>query len=438
MQAVSSGWGDKQQITLQILRHSMIYTQLKLLGTFSMLSFLRLFPPKCRYSPPMHNTRSPLLSLCMLGFLLCAVQLPAQAQLGPWITKTYNKYFNDTTSSTKPKFLAYPTVSFTPETSWEFGISALYVYYARQDLSNRLSELNAFTFITLENQYGLWLDHAMYTHQNNYFLLGKLRFQKFPLLYYGTGVNTSSEALAQVDGFSIAIRERVLRKIKGSLYAGLELDYNQLSGVTFREQTTQPFARPAGSEGSINYGLGIGVVFDQRHNVLNPRKGVFAETGFLHYDDAWGSDFSFTNYFLDARYYLPTTKDQVLALQMFANLVVDDPGSEVPFHQLALMGGENLMRGYYLGRYRDNVLLASQAEYRFLPFPFSKRFGATIFASVGGVAPRVSSLRLSDFVGAGGAGLRFLLFPEKDIFTRFDVAFTSEGMGYYLFIGEAF
>jgi outer membrane protein assembly factor BamA len=295
----------------------------------------------------------------------------------------------------------------------------LYVYYARQDQENRLSELNAFTFLTLESQYGLWLDHAMYTHRNDYFLLGKMRFQKFPLLYYGIGTNTPEEAIAQVDGVSITIRERLLRKVKGSLYAGLELDYNQLSGVSFRQKTTEPLIPPPGSAGSINLGVGVGVVFDQRHNVLNPRKGLFAETGFLHYDKAWGSDFSFTNYFLDARAYLPTTKDQVLAFQLASNLVLENKTSEVPFHQLALMGGENLMRGYYLGRYRDKVLLASQAEYRFLPFPFSKRFGATVFVSAGGVAPRVSSLKLTDFVAAGGAGLRFLIFPEKGHFHPF-------------------
>ena len=33
---------------------------------------------------------------------------------------------------------------------------------------------------------------------------------------------------------------------------------------------------------------------------------------------------------------------------------------------------------------------------------------------------------------------RFLVFPEKDIYTRVDVAFTQEGRGIYFFIGEAF
>ncbi|MEM6297785.1 MAG: BamA/TamA family outer membrane protein, partial [Bacteroidota bacterium] len=319
----------------------------------------------------------PLL-YCVL--FLVAIQSPAKAQ--NWVKDTFNKIFNDTTSSAKPKFIAYPVLAYTPETSWEFGASGLYVYHAKEDVRNRLSELTAFAFFTLERQYGLWIDHALYTDQNKYFFLGKIRLQQFPLLYYDIGENTPSSEIAQVDGFSIAIRERLLRKVKGDFFIGLELDYNRLSNVRFRERTSEPFTRPIGNEGSTNYGFGLGLVFDQRHNVLNARKGAFVEAGFIRYDEAWGSDFSFTNYFLDVRYYLPTTKKQVLAAQFFANLVPADRESNVPFNQLALMGGKSLMRGYYLGRYRDNVLLATQAEYRFLPFPFSKRFGATIFAGV--------------------------------------------------------
>ncbi|MEO0405438.1 MAG: BamA/TamA family outer membrane protein, partial [Bacteroidota bacterium] len=126
------------------------------------------------------------------------------------------------------------------------------------------------------------------------------------------------------------------------------------------------------------------------------------------------------------------------AYQVFLNYNTPLNGDEVPFNQLALMGGENLMRGYYLGRYRDNALLASQVEYRFLPFPFSKRFGGVAFAGVGAVSPKIVDLNLNQVRASGGLGLRFLLFPGKDIYTRFDVAATNEGLGYYVFIGEAF
>ena len=102
------------------------------------------------------------------------------------------------------------------------------------------------------------------------------------------------------------------------------------------------------------------------------------------------------------------------------------------------MGGEGLMRGYYTGRYRDNTFIATQAEYRFLPFPFSERWGAAAFIGVGTVANSVGSIDLNKLKAAGGAGVRFLIFKNKDIFTRFDVAFSEDGPGFYFFIGEAF
>ena len=105
---------------------------------------------------------------------------------------------------------------------------------------------------------------------------------------------------------------------------------------------------------------------------------------------------------------------------------------------LALMGGESLMRGYYLGRYRDKHLVASQVEYRILPFSFSKRVGASVFMAMGQVFGDNHSFEWNQFLPAGGAGLRFLIFPEKDIYTRLDWAVTAEGSGIYFFIGEAF
>ena len=375
-------------------------------------------------------------SLLLVVFLVClSVSVFGQEQ--PWIPKLFNKLFNDTTVSAKPKFIAYPIVAFTPETSWEFGVSSLFVYNAKNNLDNRLSELSALTFVTLEDQYGFWLDHALYTDRNEYFFLGKFRLQQFPLLYYGIGTQTPNEPVARIDGFAITWRERLLKKVRKNFYVGLELDFNHLSDVITLDETPD-FQAPPGVEGFTNVGIGIGMVYDQRYNVLNPREGLFVEGGFLRYDENLGSDYSFHSFFLDFRYYQPTFKDQLIAYQFLINAVSGFNENEIPFNQLSLMGGENLMRGYYLGRYRDNTLVAGQVEYRFLPFPFSKRFGGTVFGGLGAVSPSAIDLNLDQIRVSGGLGLRFLLFPGKDIYTRFDVAFTNEGIGYYLYIGEAF
>jgi outer membrane protein assembly factor BamA len=138
----------------------------------------------------------------------------------------------------------------------------------------------------------------------------------------------------------------------------------------------------------------------------------------------------------DTRLYRPINARDVLAFQLLGQFNI----GTTPFNQLAMMGGESMMRGYYSGRYRDQNQIAMQAEYRFLPIPlpFSKRFGAALFAGTATVFKDQNEIMLRKFVWSAGGGLRFLLFPKKDIFTRFDVAFTEEGTGFYIFIGEAF
>lgn len=359
-----------------------------------------------------------------------------QAQRPNLIKRYINKLVNDTTNISEPQFIIYPTLAFAPETSWEFGLSSLYVYYAKRDTTNRLSEVNAFTFYTLERQYGVWLDHALYTHKNNYSLLGRLRYQNFPLLYFGIGPDAPPQHLATVNAQQVNIKERILKKLGHNIFAGPEFDFQRLSSVTFIPHDGNIVDLPTGSNGSTNFGIGGGIVYDKRHNVLNVRNGAFSELALLHYNKIWGSTYSFTSIISDNRLYRPVNGRDVLAAQVFGQFSLGQP----PFNQLSLLGGESLMRGYYLGRYRDRNQLAAQVEYRMLPLPFNftRRWGAAVFGSAGTVFDQFSTLSRRDFVWAGGAGIRFLMFPKKDIYSRVDVAFTKEGKGFYIFIGEAF
>lgn len=363
-----------------------------------------------------------------------------------FIYRYFDNLINDKHDVSEPQFLAYPTLAFTPETSWEIGLSSLYIYYANNDTNNRLSEITGFTFYTLENQFGAWFDHAFYTDKDDWFFLGRIRAQSFPLLYWGIGMDTPDEQLGYLETRQFTIRERVLRKVRKNFFIGLELDLQFLDDVTHNvdevelpegqtkevfKQDVRSFTR--GIDGSTNFGWGFGVVYDNRHNVLNVRDGFFSELAVLHYDKNVFSQFDFTFLSMDTRYFTPFGKSNVFAAQAISQFNI----GHVPFNQLSLMGGESMMRGYYLGRYRDHNQIAAQSELRFLPIDlgFTKRLGATVFGSTGTVFKN----NINDVVFAGGVGLRFLIFPKKDVFVRFDVAYTTdETIGYYLWLGEAF
>ena len=235
----------------------------------------------------------------IIVFVLVAF-LPINAQesgskTGLSLYTYFDRLLNDTLRDpARPKLINYPTIAYSPETRWELGVSSLYIYSAKNDLSNRLSELKAFTFYTLENQYGLWLDHAVYTDENLWFFYGKVRYQSFPLFYYGVGPDSPKEYTALIDGNYTLVKERFLRAVLPSLYVGLELDYQRLGNVSYQNTSTNFQAPELGANGSTNLGLGLGILYDNIHNAMNPRKGVYSEWAFLNYAEAFGSDFSFT------------------------------------------------------------------------------------------------------------------------------------------------
>ncbi len=338
-------------------------------------------------------------------------------------------------SSGKSNYIVYPTLAYTPETKTEIGIVNLFVFYANQNNKNRLSEINTFSFYTAEKQYGVLLDHAIYGDRDKWFFLGRGKFQYFPMKYYGIGINSPEAGYDIVSNTNIQIRERVLRKIKGNFFIGAEFDFQKMYNIQFSVSNPVGYNYPSGFKGSSNIGFGMGMVFDNRKNVMNVRKGLFAEIAFLSYSKSFGSTNSFVSTQFDFRYFREgfNPKD-VLALQTSALF----NNGDVPFNQMAMIGGESMMRGYYLGRFRDKNFFTSQAEYRFLPFGFSKRLGAAAFISTATVAPSAKSLFSSTLKMAAGVGARYLIFKSKDIFVRFDLGFTREGNGYYFYIGEAF
>lgn len=377
------------------------------------------------------------MKLLKLVVLLPLLAVTGEASGQGLLNKAWNimqRFSGDTTELLKPRLLVYPTIGYSPETSLDLGLTAILLFHAKNDTTNRLSEIQALGFGTFKGQYGLWLDNAIYGHKDKWFFLGRLRFQRFPLLYFGVGPDAPKEYPAIVNGTYFLTRQRVLRKVFGHVFTGPELDYQQLFNTDIEKPIENKQPLPLGGDGSRNIGIGWGIVYDTRHNVLNVRDGFFAEAAYLDYRDRWGSEYSFHSYNTDVRYFRPLSERNVLAMQATGQFI----SGEAPFNQLALMGGETIQRGYYTGRYRDKAFVAAQIEHRWLPFAFSKRIGGAVFASAGAVAPSIDKLSLQYVKPTGGAGIRYLLFPKKDIYARLDIAVTPEGFGFYFFTGEAF
>ena len=236
-----------------------------------------------------------LFPTILLFCILVSIPSFSQEKQPGFIARYINKLVSDTSDISQPQFLIYLVLSYAKETSLEMGLISLYLYYPKRDTINRLSQVSGYTFYTLEKQYGIVIDHAIYTDKEKWAALGKIRFQYFPLKYYGIGMETGSTELATVNANLFLIKEQLLRQLKKNLFAELKVDLQTLASVEFIPKGTDPLVKPLGNEGSTNFGLGGGIIYDNRHNAMNARKGVYSEVSFLRYDDAWGSDYSFSS-----------------------------------------------------------------------------------------------------------------------------------------------
>jgi outer membrane protein assembly factor BamA len=114
-------------------------------------------------------------------------------------------------------------------------------------------------------------------------------------------------------------------------------------------------------------------------------------------------------------------------------------GARSPFYLLPTLGSDEMMRGFYNGRYRDRNMLAGQAELR---YRLSDRIGLAGFAGGGTVFNK--SFALSDLKPNYGGGLRYFFDVEKGLTIRADYGFGQKvpgeerQSGFYLSLGEAF
>ncbi len=332
----------------------------------------------------------------------------------------------------KGNLVPLPIAFYTPETSLAFG-GVLFNLFRTvpEDTLSKFSNVRTAIIFTLRSQLLIDVDHDIFTRNEKYRITGKFLFAKFPDFFYGIGNQTEEkdEELYSANNFNI--KTQFMRQIFDNFYAGLIYNFYYLGNIDKEVDGILDTARIVGSDGGISSGIGFIIQWDTRDFNLNSTSGHFIELATRHYRDYLGSDFTYNIIELEALKFFTLAPKHVLGLQFqgrFSN-------REVPFQQLSLLGGDKLMRGYYRGRYRDKVLYAAQAEYR---WQFYRRFGLVVFGGLGDVSEEFNSFDFSDVKPSYGFGLRYMILPKRKVNLRLDFGFGENTQGIYINITEAF
>ncbi len=331
------------------------------------------------------------------------------------------------------KIIPVPFYRHSTEAGHTFGLAKYNVFnLSKKDSLSSPSRLSGVVSYSTTKRIKITLGGEMLFNKNNYIINGFFNYIRAPELIAGIG-NFPTEAMEeQISTDHIKFAGSAKRRIVPFLYAGVEYDFANYFNVKTDSNSYLVQNNVRGLDGGTNIGIGPVLLYDRRDNRYNPRMGQYVRTSLLYYGKSLGSRYEFSKFQIDARKYFNHWRKHVIAIQ--ATTSISSKGA--PFYELSLMGGDSQMRGYYLGMYRDNVLIDGQIEYR---MPVWKRFGLTVFGGAGRVASSYGKMSFSGVNPNYGVGLRIKVDSKNNTNLRVDFGFGRKGVyGVNVSFSEAF
>ncbi len=330
------------------------------------------------------------------------------------------------------KISGFPVAYYSPETKLALGVLGAYTFYNKNDSTQKYpSQVQMGAAYTFNNQLLIYFPFRVYSRQNNFTIYGEAGYYKYSYYFYGIGNNQPDDYKELYKVNFPRIRISVLKKLTPKLYAGIRYwleDYKIKDTEPGKQLASGTIA---GTNKNFIAGIGPAVSFDTRDNIFYPSHGYYIDASLQFYRSLLGSDFKYNRYNVDASIYFAGHGQSVYAFNVFCDFL---DGSNIPFNQLALLGGNKKMRGYYEGRYRDKNLVTFAGEYRFHIY---KRFGAVAFVNAG--ATNNQLVHVTDYIlTSAGIGARYAINKAEKLNIRLDAAFGHRSSGYYFTIGEAF
>lgn len=335
-----------------------------------------------------------------------------------------NKFLRD------KSLIALPVVYRFPETGWGGGFAATTTFsFAKDSAWAKPSQASLALSYTQNNQILAYLPFSIFSKNNKYFFSSDIGWYRYNYFYYGIGENFVQEEIYDVD----YLRLKVLasRQIRNMTYLGIRLDIEPYRVTHVEADGELASGEIYGSEYSRVSGLGLSLLRDSRDHIFYPTKGTFGELSILPSSRLFGSNTEFLPITLDAAQYFSPHKNLVMASHIFA---MSNIGENIPFNQLALIGGAKIMRGLYYGYFRDKNTLTLQEELRWKVW---KRIGMVGFGGVSFLGDENDILRINKPKVTYGAGIRIATKNQLNI--RLDYGFSPYEKGnFYATIGEAF
>ncbi len=344
------------------------------------------------------------------------------------------------------KIMPYVAPSYSPETEVLLTAGGLITFKA-QKWNNMLNMSSVPFSIGFSSNGSLTVNiqNVIYWADDNVRTIGEFILRDMPDNYWGVGFENGLDATKSKETTFYRREywrffERVLFRTKGNLFVGGVIDLNGTKATEMNPvMEVDEYVLKSGSD-IVNTGIGVVVEYDSRDFVQNAYKGYYLSSTFLFFQDFLGGNTKYRVLELEYRQYKMIKRERRTLAWNFKSRM--SFGEEVPWSDMAMVGGPFNMRGYSLGRFRDKNMFTFTTEYRHMfkrkklnkKGNYNSRFGYVGWAAIGTVTPHLGEFK--NWLPNLGAGIRFEIQPKMNV--RIDYGIARGEQGAYVTFTEAF
>ena len=378
-------------------------------------------------------------------------------------------------------FSPLPVIAVNPTFGVMYGLAASTSMYVGEPSNTRMStSLGTLTYTT-KKQFMFTFKSLVYMPQDNWILLGDMRYFNTSQPTYGLGTGPQSTKLAgegieykdgmfsepiddaQLMEFTyLRFHETVFKKMQTNFYVGMgyhldihsDINDNLLNFDTIGGHQPTITSHYAYSKkydidptGYTLSGISFNAMYDSRDNAATPYKGRYALVTYRYNPTFLGSTLSSSSLWVEYRDYFSLSKkaqpSHLLAFWAYGSF---QTSGHLPYLDLPALGWDQFGRSgraYTQGRFRGENLMYSEMEYRvhILGTKSNPDFmGAVAFVNATTASNHNADINLFQYVNLGyGVGLRFMMNKTSRTNITLDYAWGAYGaQGMFLNVNETF
>jgi outer membrane protein assembly factor BamA len=359
-----------------------------------------------------------------------------------------------------------PVFGSTPSTGFVYGVT---VQGAFQMPESRISAFQANVQYTTKNQFTVAIKNNVFTSKNRLFLSGDWCYFDYSLPTYGLGTNAPlgtlpdyfyynnvgepTDTLVQPMNYKYyKLHQTISWKVKGDFFIGTGFHFDHYSQIEDLKLDTPTGYITSHYAYSKKYGfnpgkytavgISLNLLYDSRDNMINARKGIFANINYRINPEFLGSDQKSSSLWTEFRTYLGLSKkrpDKVLAFWYTGNFTLS---GTLPYLNLPAIGNDQRQktgRGYTISRFRGQNLVYGEAELRLPISKCTNTLGAVFFLNATTASNKDGGQQLFEYIKPGyGAGIRVLFNKKSRMNIAIDYGKGEQSGGIYFGASEVF